>query len=112
MLQQQCALPIPRQRLQRVVVMAMGELANGYEDYKELLRRHEGVPMLLSFLTPSHDEYLIKETLQLLGRMTQTNAGIQGELQRHNAIDRYSNLLFAQMHDPQIAELAALALVI
>ena len=27
------------------------------EPYKELLRTHEGVPMLLSFLTPSHDEY-------------------------------------------------------
>ena len=110
-LQEQSQLPIPRQRLQRVVVMAMGELANNFDPYKELLRGAEGVPMLLSFLTPSHDEYLIKETLQLLGRMTQTNAGIQSELQRHNAIDRYSNLLFAQMHDTQIAELAALALV-
>ena len=38
---------------------------------KELMRAHDGVPMLLSFLTPSHDEYLIKETLQLLGRITQ-----------------------------------------
>lgn len=110
-LQDQCALPIPRQRLQRVVVMAMGELANGYEPYKELLRTHEGVPMLLSFLTPSHDEYLIKETLQLLGRMTQNSPGIQGELQRFSAIERYSQLLFAQLHDSQIQELAALALV-
>ena len=110
-LQEQSQLPIPRQRLQRVVVMAMAELANNFEPFKDLLCSYEGVPLMLSFLTPSHDEYLIKETLQLLGRMTQTNAGIQGELQRHNAIDRYSNLLFAQMHDPQIAELAALALV-
>ena len=31
-LQEQCRLPIPRQRLQRVVVMAMGKLlANGFE---------------------------------------------------------------------------------
>ena len=38
MLQEQCSLPIPRQRLQRVLVMAMAELANGFEPYKELLR--------------------------------------------------------------------------
>ena len=79
-LQEQCSLPIPRQRLQRVLVMAMAELANGFEPYKELLRIHDAVPMLLSFLTPSHDEYLVKETLQLLGRMTQNSTGIQQEL--------------------------------
>lgn len=110
-LQEQSALPIPRQRLQRVVVMAMSELASGYEPYKELVRAHGGVPMLLSFLSPSHDEYLIKETLQLVGRMTQNCASIQAELQRHSAVERYATLLFADMHDVQISELAALALV-
>ena len=102
---------MPRQRLQRVVIMAMCELANGFDPYKDLLRSYDGVPLLLSFLSPSQDEYLIKETLQLLGRMTQANGGIQAELQKFGAIDRYSQLLFAQMHDAQIAELAALALV-
>ena len=110
-LQEQCNLPIPRQRLQRVVVMAMSELANGFEAFKETLRRSNGVPMLLSFLTPSHDEYLIKETLQLLGRMTQNCWSIQQELQKHSAIDKYAHLLFAELHDTQISELAALALV-
>ena len=100
-----------RQRLQRVVVMAMSELANGFESFKETLRRSNGVPMLLSFLTPSHDEYLIKETLQLLGRMTQNCWSIQQELQKHSAIDKYAHLLFAELHDTQISELAALALV-
>ena len=33
-LQETCRQHMPRQRLQRVVVMAMGELANGYEPYK------------------------------------------------------------------------------
>ena len=75
-------MPIPRQRLQRVVVMAMAELANGFEPFKELVRKHDGVPLLLSFLSPSHDEYLIKETLQLLGRMTQNSPGVQMELQK------------------------------
>jgi len=102
---------MPRQRLQRVVVMAMGELAHDYDPFKDLLRVFEGVPLLLSFLSPSHDEYLIKETLQLLGHMTQNNTGIQQELQRYQAMQCYSQLLFAQMHDTQIAELAALALV-
>jgi len=69
------------------------------------------VKLLLSFLSPSHDEYLIKETLQLLGRMTQNSAGIQQELQRYSATEAYSALLFAQVHDTQIAELAGLALV-
>ena len=110
-LYEQSKLQIPRQRLQRVVVMAMAELASGFEPYKEQLRKHEGVPLLLSFISPSHDEYLIKETLQLLGRMTQNSPGIQAELQKYGAIERYSQLLFAQMHDAQISELAALALV-
>ena len=110
-LQEQSQMAMPRQRLQRVVVMAMAELANGYDPCKDLLRKYQGVPLLLSFCSPTHDEYLIKETLQLLGRMTQNNAGIQQELQRLQAIQVYSQLLFAQMHDTQIAELAALALV-
>ena len=102
---------MPRQRLQRVVVAAMAELAHDFDPFKDLLRAQQGVPLLLSFLSPKHDEYLIKETLQLLGRMTQSNTGIQQELQRYEAISAYSGLLFAQMHDGQIAELAALALV-
>ena len=102
---------MPRQRLQRVVLAAMAELAHDFDPFKDLLRAQQGVPLLLSFLSPKHDEYLIKETLQLLGRMTQSNTGIQQELQRYEAISAYSGLLFAQMHDGQIAELAALALV-
>ena len=75
-LQETSQQKMPRQRLQRVVVMAMAELANGFEPYKDLVRSFDGVNLLLSFLSPSHDEYLIKETLQLLGRMTQNSAGI------------------------------------
>ena len=110
-LQETSQQKMPRQRLQRVVVMAMGELAHDYDPFKDVLRTYKAVPLLLNFLSPSHDEYLIKETLQLLGRMTQNNAGIQQELQRFQAISHYSHLLFEQMHDTQIAELAALALV-
>ena len=62
-------------------------------------------PLLLGFLKPQQDEYLIKETLQLLGRMTQNSPGIQGELQRCAAIERYAQLLVAQLHDSQIQEL-------
>ena len=102
---------MPRQRLQRVVLAAMAELAHDFDPFKDLLRAQQGVPLLLSFLSPKHDEYLIKETLQLLGRMTQSSTGIQQELQRYEAISAYSGLLFARMHDGQIAELAALALV-
>ena len=82
-LKEQSMQPIPRQRLQRALVLAMGELANNFDPYKDLLGSHGGVNLLLSFLTPSHDEQLIKETLQLLGRMTQNSALIQQELQRH-----------------------------
>ena len=103
---------MPRQRLQRVVVAAMAELAHDFDPFKDLLRAQQGVPLLLSFLSPEHDAYLIKETLQLLGRMTQSNTGIQQELQRYEAINAYSGLLFEEMHDDgKIAELAALALV-
>ena len=45
-------MAIPRQRLQRVVVMAMGELANGFEPFKQLVCKHDGVPMLLSLCSP------------------------------------------------------------
>ena len=83
---------MPRQRLQRVVVAAMAELAHDFDPFKDLLRAQQGVPLLLSFLSPKHDEYLIKETLQLLGRMTQSNTGIQQELQRYEAISAYSGL--------------------
>ena len=62
-------------------------------------------------LTPSHDPFVIKETLALIGRVTQGNEGIQTELTNLGAIQVYSQLLFAQMHDTAITELAALALV-
>ena len=83
---------MPRQRLQRVVLAAMAELAHDFDPFKDLLRAQQGVPLLLSFLSPKHDEYLIKETLQLLGRMTQSSTGIQQELQRYEAINAYSGL--------------------
>ena len=56
-------------------------------------------------------ETQLKETLSLLGRITQNHAGVQQKLLAANAHSAYSSLLFAQMHDSAIAELAALALV-
>ena len=90
---------MPRQRLQRVVLAAMAELAHDFDPFKDLLRAQQGVPLLLSFLSPKHDEYLIKETLQLLGRMTQSSTGIQQELQRYEAINAYSGLDASALHD-------------
>ena len=52
---------------------------------------------LLQLLSPSHDPFVIKETLALIGRITQMNVGIQQELQNLGAIQTYSNLLFAQV---------------
>ena len=52
--------------------------------------------MLLQMLTPTNDPFVIKETLQLVGRITQSNVGIQADLQRYNAVAVYSQLLFAQ----------------
>ena len=110
-LQDTCRQEMPRQRLQRVVVMALAELANNYAPFKDKMCEAEGIPMMLAMLTPSNDPFVIKETLQLMGRLTQNHAGVQSELQRYNAIQVYSQLLFAQMHDAAITELAALALV-
>ena len=90
---------MPRQRLQRVVLAAMAELAHDFDPFKDLLRAQQGVPLLLSFLSPKHDEYLIKETLKLLGRMTQSSTGIQQELQRYEAINAYSGLDASALHD-------------
>ena len=106
-----CRQQMPRQRLQRVVVMALSELAQDYDDFKNAIREAGGVQQLLQLLTPSHDPFVIKETLALIGRITQGNTGIQAELQSLGAIQVYSQLLFAQMHDTAITELAALALV-
>lgn len=112
-LQATCRAQVPRQRLQRVVVMALSELANDFEPFKNALRDAGGVPLLLQMLTPTNDPFVIKETLQLLGRITQASSGIQADLQRYNAVTVYSTLLFAQdiLHDATISELAALALV-
>mmetsp|Transcript_8106 Transcript_8106/g.20105 ORF Transcript_8106/g.20105 Transcript_8106/m.20105 type:complete len:1749 (-) Transcript_8106:113-5359(-) len=112
-LQECCRAQVPRQRLQRVTVLALSELAHDFEPFKSALRDAGGVPMLLALLTPSTDPFVIKETLQLLGRITQNNTGIQADLQQYNAVDVYSQLLFAQdlLHDVTISELAALALV-
>eukprot|EP00966_Prymnesium_polylepis_P124788 2886092-Prymnesium_polylepis.3 len=82
-LQESCRAQVPRQRLQRVVVLALSELAHDFEPFKNSLREAEGVPMLLQMLTPSNDPFVIKETLQLVGRITQGHAGIQHDLQRY-----------------------------
>ena len=68
LLQDTCKQHMPRQRLQRVVVMAMSELAQDFEGFKNLIRERGGVKALLQLLTPSHDPFVIKETLALLGR--------------------------------------------
>ena len=57
---------------------------------------------LLQLLSPSHDPFVIKETLALIGRITQMNVGIQQELQNLGAIQTYSNLLFAQVGAPSV----------
>ena len=106
-----CQQQMPRQRLQRVVVMALSELAQDFEPFKDVIRTAGGVQQLLLLLSPSHDPFVIKETLALIGRITMNNQGIQTELQSLGAIQVYSQLLFAQMHDSAITELAALALV-
>ena len=70
-LQETCRQQMPRQRLQRVVVMAMSELAQDYEPFKDAIRVAGGVKETLSLLSPSHDPFVIKETLALIGRITQ-----------------------------------------
>ncbi len=64
---------------------------------------------LLQLLSPSHDPFVIKETLALIGRITQMNVGIQQELQNLGAIQTYSNLLFAQVGAPSVPALTPAA---
>ena len=66
-LHETCQQQMPRQRLQRVVVMAMSELAQDFEPFKETIRQQGAVRELLEMLTPSHDPFVIKETLRADG---------------------------------------------
>jgi len=106
-----CSQKMPRQRLQRVAIMALSELSMNYAPFKDSIVRARGVQLLLEQATPSHDPFVIKESLSCLGRLTQTHGPTQQELIRLDAMSIYSELLFAQMHDSAITELAALALV-
>ena len=111
-LHETCQQQMPRQRLQRVVVMALSELAQDFEPFKETIRQQGAVRELLEMLTPSHDPFVIKETLALMGRITQGCVSVQKELAAMNAVDVYAKLLFATtLHDAAITELGALALV-
>lgn len=106
-----CLQKMPRQRLQRVAIMALSELSMNYTPFKDAILPEGGVQLLLMQATPSHDPFVIKESLSCLGRLTQTHAPTQQELIKQDAMSIYSELLFAQMHDSAITELAALALV-
>ena len=105
MLQESCRAQVPRQRLQRVIALAIAELAHDFEPFKNALQASGGVPLLLNLLDPKNEPFVIKETLQLVGRITQNNPAIQADLQRYNAVTVYSTLLFAtdQTHDATIS---------
>jgi len=105
------AQKMPRQRLQRVAVMALSELAQDFEPFQAKLLEKGCIRLLLSQASPTNDPFVIKETLSCIGRVTQGNRNIQKELHSLTATNAYSQLLFAQMHDSAITELAGLALV-
>ena len=106
-----CSQKVPRQRLQRVATMALTDLLYGYTPFKDAVLEAGGVQLLLAQATPQHDPFVIKESLSCLGRLTQGHTPTQRELVKRDATAIYSELLFAQMHDSAITELAALALV-
>lgn len=106
-----CLQKMPRQRLQRVAIMALSELSMNYTPFKDAIVKANVLQLLLDQATPSHDPFVIKESISCLGRLTQTHAPTQQELIRLDGMAIYSQLLFAQMHDSAITELAALALV-
>ena len=106
-----CSKKMPRQRLQRVAIMALSELSLNYTPFKDAIVGADVLQLLLDQATPSHDPFVIKESISCLGRLTQTHGPTQRELIRLNAMATYSELLFAEMHDSAITELAALALV-
>jgi hypothetical protein len=67
-LQESARAKVPRQRLQRVVVLALAELAHDFEPFKTSLCEAGGVALLLQMLAPANDPFVVKETLNLVGR--------------------------------------------